>query len=163
MIDKHLGDSTGHRVDPAKCTGENFAALFKDVEQLRLPNAEAICAMALENFVEMRVKTGDRKFQAMKQVENRIELAFPEKFRSRYAMVCYGGAGNVSYANAKELGIVQDSILERLCVGMGDISTEERLQAEVAAVDVSHAETLIDAELVPKQKALGIDLSTVRH
>lgn len=162
-IDKHLGSAEGKHIDPAKCTGENFAAVFEEVEQLRRPNADAICAMALENFVEMRVKTGDRKFQAMKHVENRIELAMPEKFRSRYAMVCYGGAGNVSYDNAKKLGILQDSILERLCAGMGDLSTEELLKAEVASVDLSYAEKLIDAELIPEQKSLGIDLSTVRH
>ena len=27
----------------------------------------------------------------MKKIENRLENAFPSKFRSRYAMVCYGG------------------------------------------------------------------------
>merc|ERR1712039_904854 len=106
--------------------------------------ADAICEMALENFVEMRDKTGDVKFQTMKKLENRMENAFPSKFRSRYAMVCYGGEGNVSYANAKSLGIVQMSVLERLCAGMGDLSSEAAIAAEASKIDLSEAERLID-------------------
>merc|ERR1712039_1097491 len=106
--------------------------------------AEAICDMALENFVEMRDKTGDKKFQAMKKLENRMENAFPSKFRSRYAMVCYGGEGNVSYANAKELGLVQWGVLERLCAGMDDLSSDDKINAELEKVDLKEAERLID-------------------
>jgi len=119
--------------------------------------------MALENFVEMRDKTGDKKFQAIKQVENRLENAFPAKFRSRYAMVCYGGAGNVSYANAKLLGELQWGMLERLCSEMGILETPEDMSREVASIDINKAEKMIDEELVPKQKELGVDLLTVRH
>jgi hypothetical protein len=36
--------------------------------QVRKPNADAICAMALENFVEMRDKTADSVFLAKKKV-----------------------------------------------------------------------------------------------
>lgn len=49
----------------------------------------------------------DRKFLLQKKVENRIENALGNKFRSGYAMVCYGGAGNVSYRNAFILSRVQ--------------------------------------------------------
>merc|ERR1712039_660673 len=124
--------------------------------------AEAICDMALENFVEMRDKTGDKKFQAMKKLENRMENAFPAKFRSRYAMVCYGGAGNVSYANAKALGSVQWAVLERLCPSSGDMTADE-WNDEVAKIDLQIAERFIDEEVMPLQRQLGIDLSTVKH
>jgi len=146
-----------------KCTPANFAACFSALEKERKPSADAICAMALENFVEMRDKTGDKKFQAIKQVENRLENAFPTKFRSRYAMVCYGGAGNVSYANAKLLGELQWGMLERLCSEMGSLETPEDMSREVASIDLNKAEKMIDEELVPKQKELGVDLLTVRH
>ena len=59
----------------------------------------------------MRDRVSDRKFLLQKKVENRIENAIPEKFRSGYAMVCYGGVGNVSYRNAHTLSRVQVSIL----------------------------------------------------
>lgn len=141
-----------------KCTGDNFAKCFAAVEAARKPSADAICDMALENFVELRDKTGDAKFQVMKKIENRLENVFPSKFRSRYAMVCYGGEGNVSYANAKELGVVQWQILEKLWDIAGGVSQEQ-----VDTIDMQEAEKLIDLLLVPKQKELAMDLSTIRH
>jgi len=141
-----------------KCTSENYAACFAAVQAERKPSADAICDMALENFIEMRDKTGDVKFQVMKKLENRLENVFPDKFRSRYAMVCYGGEGNVSYANAKDLGSVQSSILEKLWEALGGMSPEE-----VNCIDLAQAEQLIDQLLVPQQEKLGIDLSTIRH
>ena len=38
------------------------------VLKVRKPNADAICTMALENFVEMRDKTADAIFLAKKKV-----------------------------------------------------------------------------------------------
>merc|ERR1711865_1135908 len=145
------------------CTGENFAALFKAVENERKPSADAICDMALENFVEMRDKTGDAKFQALKKVENKLENSFPSKFRSRYAMVCYGGEGNVSYSNAKEMGLVQDKMLKRLCDALSGEVTEEQIAAVIANVDLALAERQKDEEVIPEQKKRKMDLSTVKH
>jgi len=163
LLDQYCGGADG-RHDPAKCTGESFAQCFKAVEAERKCNADAICDMALENFLEMRDKTGDIRFQAIKKVENRIENAFPAKFRSRYAMVCYGGDGNVSYANAKALGLVQDQILKQLFEeALGDATTEEQLMAAVDKVDLVAAEKLIDSDLAPRHRELQIDLSTVKH
>jgi kynurenine 3-monooxygenase len=162
LLDQHCGGDDGrHNLD--KCTGENFARVFDELEKERKPNADAISEMALENFIEMRDKTGDVKFQAMKKVENKLENTFPGKFRSRYAMVCYGGEGNISYANAKELGVVQWPILERLCDGLDAASTEEEVAAKLAKVDLVLAEQLIDEILMPEQKRRKMDLSTVKH
>jgi hypothetical protein len=52
---------------------------------------------------------GDKKFLLQKRIENRIENLLGHKFRSHYAMVTYGGAGNVSYRNAFTLSRVQVS------------------------------------------------------
>lgn len=60
-------------------------------------------------YVQMRDRVADRTFLLQKRVENRIENALAEKFRSRYAMVCYGGSGNVTYRNAFILGEIQVS------------------------------------------------------
>ena len=66
-------------------------------------------------FVQMRDRVSDRKFLLQKKVENRIENAIPEKFRSGYAMVCYGGIGNVSYRNAHTLSRVQANTAFLFC------------------------------------------------
>lgn len=87
--------------------GEKWAAAFEEYFQNRKTNTDAIADLALENFEEMRDRVSDRKFLLQKKVENRIENALGNKFRSGYAMVCYGGAGNVSYRNAFILSRVQ--------------------------------------------------------
>lgn len=102
-----------------------WATAFDEYTEARHTNGNAIADMALENFeevcllllecgspllmapVQMRNRVGDRTFLLQKRVENRIENCLGEKFRSRYAMVCYGGAGNVTYRNAFKLGEVQ--------------------------------------------------------
>ena len=64
--------------------------------------------MALENYVEMMDRTGDPDFRKAKAVENALEnSALGSRFRSRYAMVCYGGGrqpGGVQYDDALQLG-----------------------------------------------------------
>jgi hypothetical protein len=55
----------------------------------------------------MSDKVSSRTFLLQKRVEHRIENLFTSKFRSGYAMVCYGGAGNVTYRNAWLLSRVQ--------------------------------------------------------
>lgn len=107
--------------------------------------------MALENYDEMQNKTGDQRFLLMKQVENKLESSYPDKFRSRYAMVCYGGAGNVSYNVAQQLGIEQWKILEELCQGVTDASQ----------VNYDKAEELINTRLCPLNDKFQVDLSTV--
>jgi len=142
------------------CTPESWISVFKAVESERKPNADAICAMALENFAEMRDKTGDIRFQALKRVENKLENVYPDLLRSRYAMVCYGGDGNVSYANARKLGVVQWQILEDLCE---EITDAESLARAEDMVDLDAAGKMIKSRLVPLQRELAIDLSTVKH
>eukprot|EP00658_Telonema_sp_P-2_P024507 TRINITY_DN19852_c0_g1_i1.p1 TRINITY_DN19852_c0_g1~~TRINITY_DN19852_c0_g1_i1.p1 ORF type:complete len:257 (-),score=44.35 TRINITY_DN19852_c0_g1_i1:141-911(-) len=121
---------------PTDFTGSKAAQVFAALEQVRKPNADAICTMAVENYDEMKGKTADKRFLALKRVESLLENCFPAKFRSRYAMVCYGGEGNVSYANAQALGPAQDRILEQvLCEAGGEHATTE---PELQPVSYTH-------------------------
>ena len=149
-------------------TPANMVVCFGALAAERKPNADAICDMALENFVEMRDKTADRKFLAMRRVENKLENLMRESFRSRYAMVCYGGAGNVSYANAFALGPVVDEILQELSLHMvdgaeGNIRTDDEMQQQIDLVDMELAQRLVDQKLVPELKKREMDLNTVKH
>lgn len=139
----------------------------------------------------MRNRVGDRTFLLQKRVENRIENAFGDKFRSRYAMVCYGGAGNITYRNAFKLGevqvlnnfsgdymfkslnrynIIQTQILQELIVeqaaeleAIPDDSWGNQIQRLADSVSMEEAERLITERLVPVQLELNIDLSTITH
>jgi len=167
LLDEHCGGGPAAG-EAAVVTPATVKACFAALGAERKPNADAICDMALENFVEMRDKTADRKFLAMRRVENKLENLSRESFRSRYAMVCYGGAGNVSYANAKALGPVIDEILTELSVNMvdgpdGNIRTDEEMQSQIDLVDMALAQRLVDDKLVPELRNRGMDLTTVKH
>mmetsp|Transcript_20478 Transcript_20478/g.40545 ORF Transcript_20478/g.40545 Transcript_20478/m.40545 type:complete len:484 (-) Transcript_20478:126-1577(-) len=128
-------------------------ACFEAFNLFQRPNANAIADMALDNFVEMCSRVGDPQFLLKKQVEQLLENRFPHKYRSRYAMTCYGGFGNVTYHAAITLGRVQHELLSQIVANL------QRAQD----VDLKQAEALIDAKLVPVQKQLKVDLLTVSH
>jgi kynurenine 3-monooxygenase len=143
---------------PAGSATKDYAAAFAAFSAARKPNADAIADMALENYVEMRASTADPAFRKRKAVENAMEnSALGSRFRSRYAMVCYGGAGGVTYAAAQALGAVQWQIVGELADGVSS--------AEAAAdeLDLGKAEALLDEKLAPLQRKLQVDLDKVSH
>ena len=155
-LDQMLAEAEGGTPGNARVSGAALASVFARFSAARKRNADAIAEMALDNFVEMRDRVGGERFNLMKAVENQIENRLPDKFRSRYAMVCYGGLGNVSYDVALRLGAVQQSILQQLVPDDGSVDG-------VDAVDMSRAEDLIETRVVPVLRAWRIDLSTVSH
>jgi len=145
---------------PAGAASKDYVAAFAAYEAARKPNANAIADMALENYVEMQKTSAEPDFQKCKAVENALENSrLGERFRSRYAMVCYGGGGvgGVGYAAAQSLGRVQWEINQELAT---KVSSPEAAAAEV---DLELAARLIDEKLAPLQEQLGIDLATVSH
>ena len=114
--------------------GEDWAGLFAEFEALRRPNAEAIASMALENYVEMRDAVRDPKFQLQKQLGFLLEERNPGMFVPRYSMVMFH---HLPYADARSRGAIQQRILDRLTEGVN----------EVAQVDLSKADALVQAEL----------------
>lgn len=111
----------------------------------RKPNTEAIADMALENYIEMRDKVADPAFRLRKAVESRLEKAYPQRFRSRYAMVVYS---SIPYAEAQAAGRLQDEILDELCQGL------ERPED----ADLERGRELIEAKLAPYYAERGITL-----
>jgi kynurenine 3-monooxygenase len=124
---------------------DDWGAVLPAFTRARKPHADAIADMALENFVEMRDRVGDRQFLLRKQVEHRLERDWPLEYRSRYSLVMYG---DVPYAVAREAGRIQDAILDELCRGLEDA---DRL-------DMSEARRLVRERLAPFLAAHGVDL-----
>jgi kynurenine 3-monooxygenase len=92
--------------------------------------------MSRENFSEMCDKVGDDKFLLRKKVEHKLETTFPEKFRSRYGLVTYT---LIPYHDVKEVGAIQDTVLDELCRG---ISSVHELNLDLAG-------KLIDEKISP--------------
>ena len=148
----------------------NWAAAFEKINVDRKPNGDAIADLALLNFEEMRDKVADRCFLLQKRVENLLENKFESKFRSMYAMVVYGGSGNITYANALRLGNAQQTILRDLIedhvadlYALPEDEWTGKLDEVAGKISMTLAEELIDTQLVPLQAELEIDLSSISH
>lgn len=91
---------------------DDFAKVAAEFSRIRKPNADAIAAMALENYIVMRDAVRDPKFHLRKALEFELERRFPDKFIPRYSMVMFHAG--ISYADALARGNRQAQILEIL-------------------------------------------------
>jgi hypothetical protein len=179
-------DEGAATIEMSPADAASWAAAFEEFNTARKVNGDAIAHLAVENFHEvsppllppppsscrqMRDRVADRTFLLQKRVENRIEKAMSHKFRSGYAMVCYGGSGvgEVTYQMALQLSEVQNEILRELIKDLAleleampaDSDWSAHLDEFAGRVSLTEAERLIDEKVVPLQQQLGIDLSSV--
>ena len=70
-------------------TSGDWAAALPLFEQRRRRNTEAIAAMALDNFVEMRDRVASPVFRLAKRFEHGLERALPGRYLSRYELVSF--------------------------------------------------------------------------
>jgi kynurenine 3-monooxygenase len=106
--------------------------IFADFESRRRPDADAIAAMALENYVEMRSTVREPAFQLKKELSFHLEERHPRRFIPRYSMVMFH---RIPYAEAQRRGEIQAGILEELTktvrsVDQVDFALADRLIAE---------------------------------
>lgn len=92
--------------------GDDWHQVFSDYTTARKPDGDAIAAMALENYTEMRDAVRDPAFHLRKQLEFALEGKFPGRFIPRYSMVMFHP--EVSYAETLERGRKQQDILATL-------------------------------------------------
>jgi kynurenine 3-monooxygenase len=104
-------------------------------QQERKPNADAIAAMALDNYLEMRDRVRDPRFHLHKQLEWALERRLPKRFIPRYAMVMFHP--EIPYAEALERGQRQQQLLEQISRGHDSFET----------IDLDQATALAEAEL----------------
>jgi kynurenine 3-monooxygenase len=86
----------------------DLADAFAAFEAERRPNAQAIQAMALENYLEMRARVDDADFLLQRALERQLAERHPQRFVPRYAMVTFR---RLPYATAFERGQVQRELL----------------------------------------------------
>jgi kynurenine 3-monooxygenase len=102
--------------------------VFADFYALRKPNTDAIAAMALENYLEMRERVADPRFQLQRSLALELERRLPQRFIPRYSMVMFHH--EIPYRTALERGTVQEQILAELTADTTALSDVELLRAE---------------------------------
>lgn len=79
---------------------------------LRRPDADAISAMSLENYAEMRDEVLDPRHHLHRELELALERRHPGHFIPRYSMVMFHD--RIRYSAALERGNIQQGILDEL-------------------------------------------------
>ena len=123
--------------------GVDWSALFARFAEARKTNTDAIAELAVENFVEMRDRVGDKRFLLQKAVEVELQRRFPGQYISRYGMVTFN---RMPYRVALETGRIQEGMLAELCQGI------ERPDQ----VDWAKAERLVNGTLLPFLRQRGV-------
>ncbi|MDG2537622.1 NAD(P)/FAD-dependent oxidoreductase [Dyella jiangningensis] len=112
------------------------ADVFAEFQRIRQPNSDAIAAMALENYVEMRDSVADPHYLAKRELGALLAERVPQHFMARYRMVTFT---HLPYAYAYERGRAQDVLLEQLLRG----------STRAGSVDLDAAAATLQATLPP--------------
>jgi kynurenine 3-monooxygenase len=121
--------------------GTDWHRVFKEFEEARKLNTDAIADLAIENFVEMRDRVADPRFLLRKKIELALAAKYPRLFVPKYGMVTFH---RIPYSLALARGAIQDRILSRLCDPIDQIDD----------LDWAEAGQLINRELSPLEQAL---------
>jgi kynurenine 3-monooxygenase len=116
----------------------SWERVFAEFSALRKPDTDAIAAMALDNYLEMRDRVAHPKFQLQQSLSLELERRFPQRFIPRYSMVMFHH--EIPYRTALERGAVQAQLLAELTAGAA---------ATLADIDFERAEREIHARLAP--------------
>ncbi len=115
-------------------TDDDWPAAMRQFQQKRKPNADAIAQMALENYVIMRDRVSDPRFQLKKELGFELERRFPDRFIPRYSMVMFH---RIPYAEALRRGQIEEDIMDQL-IGSATLLED---------VDLASAASLIEKRL----------------
>jgi kynurenine 3-monooxygenase len=115
----------------------DFGTACELFQQQRLPNANAIADMALENYLEMRDTVRSPKFLLQKELSFELERRFPDRFIPRYSMVMFHH--DIPYATAYERGRIQARLLDELT----------QRATSLSEVDLQQAVTRVRTDLSP--------------
>jgi kynurenine 3-monooxygenase len=91
--------------------GDDWYAIFKEFQQSRKPDTDAIAELAYMNFIEMRDLVGSPAFLLQKKIEARIHEKHPDKWLPLYAQVTFS---DIPYSVALKNGRRQNEIMKKV-------------------------------------------------
>lgn len=91
--------------------GDDWTTLLRVFEERRRPNTNAIADLCVEHFVELRDLVGTPDFLLRKEVERRLNEAYPEKYKDLYSMITFTC---MPYTEALRIEREQRAIVEQI-------------------------------------------------
>lgn len=110
---------------------DDWTKILPEYQLLRKPDGDAIAELALNNFIEMRDKVGDKKFLLQKKIETAFSKKHPDKWIPAYSMVTF--SPDIRYSDALKRGNKQQQIMDKIMLGNGieenweSSTTEEKI------------------------------------
>ncbi|MGH8182555.1 MAG: FAD-dependent oxidoreductase [Rhodanobacteraceae bacterium] len=111
-------------------------AVFAEFEARRKPNADAIAAMSLANYIEMRDGVADPHYLLKREFAAALTTRVPAHFMSRYRMVSFTA---IPYATCVARERAQTDLMESLLAG----------HASLDDIDLDAAAIRVRADLPP--------------
>ena len=122
----------------------SWESAFEEFFASRKPNTDAIAAMALENYFEMRERVVDPKFRLQQTLALELERRHPQRFIPRYSMVMFHH--EISYLTAQQRGLVQARLLSELTA---DAETLRDIDYEQATLEINRELSPISGDGAP--------------
>ncbi len=91
--------------------GDDWEAIFREYQEHRKPNADAIAELSYRNFMEMSTRTADPQFLLQKKIERHFAEQYPEKWIPAYSRVTFSDR---PYAEALQVGDRQEAIMKEV-------------------------------------------------
>jgi kynurenine 3-monooxygenase len=91
--------------------GDQWEIIFREYQEARKPNADAIAELSYRNFMEMSSKTANPQFLLQKKIEKRFAEKYPDKWIPAYSRVTFSLR---PYSEALALGDAQERIMAQV-------------------------------------------------
>jgi kynurenine 3-monooxygenase len=105
----------------------NWKEMFKEFQEERIPNTNAIADLAIQNFIEMRDRVADPEFLLRKKIEAKLYEKFPTRWIPQYTMVTFS---HLPYSYALNTGKKQEQIMNEIMKKENIETTWENLNWE---------------------------------
>jgi kynurenine 3-monooxygenase len=85
--------------------------VFEKFQKGRKPDTDAICKLAMNNFVEMSENVADPRFLVRKKIEAKLHELFPEDWVPLYSMITFSA---IKYSEAYAIGKIQEEVMDKV-------------------------------------------------
>jgi kynurenine 3-monooxygenase len=89
----------------------DWKEMFEEFQNERIPNANAVADLAIQNFIEMRDRVADPEFLLRKKIEAKLHEKFPDRWIPQYTMVTFS---HLPYSYALGTGKKQEQIMNEI-------------------------------------------------
>tara|TARA_B100000989_G_scaffold86455_2_gene62164 strand:+ start:4568 stop:5923 length:1356 start_codon:yes stop_codon:yes gene_type:complete len=118
---------------------DSWSDIMTRYTELRKPAGDAILELALQNYIEMRDLTGDKRFLQQKELEGRLQRAHPERWLPLYSQVTFS---HTPYQDALARGRMQQKAMESVMANpakWNHFTDDKWMEAALSALDTLQA------------------------